>query len=89
MGKLSNEQIKSLNEKVQSGAILVDVIDTTHAFSIKVNTECIVITSMLAEDKERSLLINLADVRAGFNAKREEDDNQSSSTESDNNSCTE
>ena len=84
MAQLTNEQIKSLNEKLQSGAILVDVIDTSHSFSIKVNTECIVITSMLAEDKERSLLINLADVRAGFNAKRQEDDNQSSSTESDN-----
>lgn len=88
MAQLTNEQIKSLNEKLQNGAILVDVLDTTHAFSIKVNTECIVITSMLAEDKERSLLINLADVRAGFNSKREEDVKPECS-ESDNSTCAE
>lgn len=73
MAKLSKEQIAVLNNDINNGTILTAVHNSRYHFIIKINTECVVIQSMLAEDSDKGLIINLKDLRNEFDAKRSEE----------------
>ena len=70
MAKLTKQQIAKLNDDINNGTILTVVHNSRYHFIIKINTEGIIIQSMLAEDKDRGFLINLADVRNDFDKER-------------------
>ena len=80
MAQLTNEQIRELNEKVTSGTCLVDICNTRHHISCRVNTECVVLTSLLEGDLDSAIVINLADVRKAFDDKRAERENENNVT---------
>ena len=70
MAKLTKQQIAKLNDDINNGTTLTAVHNSRYHFVIKINTECIVIQSMLSEDEDKGFLINLADVRDDFDKQR-------------------
>lgn len=70
MAKLSKEDIQRLNKQINDGTILCTVHNTSYHLIVKVNTECIVLQSMEAEDKDKGLVINLRDFRESLNSSR-------------------
>lgn len=87
MAKLTKEQIAKLNNDINEGTTLTTVHNSRYHMIIKVNTECVVIQSMEADDKDKGLLINLKDMRNELNSQRNdnpatENDNPISHTES-------
>lgn len=81
MAKLTRQQIAKLNEQVNNGTILTTVHNSSYHLSIMVNTECVVIRSMLAEDNDKGLLINLSDFRNELENSKNSDKSETSTPE--------
>lgn len=76
MANLTKEQIQRLNEDIKNGATLTTVHNSRYHFIIKVNSEAIVIQSMIAEDQDKGVIINLNDLRNEYENQK---DNQCNS----------
>lgn len=72
MAKLTDEQIERIQKSASEGASFTSIVNTRYHVCVKVNTEAVVMTSMLADDNEKSIIINLADVRTAFDSARNE-----------------
>lgn len=72
MATITKEQQEKIQKQFTSGACFTSIVNTAYHINVKVNTEAIVITSMLADDNERTIIINMNDVRTAFDKDREE-----------------
>lgn len=70
MANLTEEQIKEINLQYKNGAIFTEVFNTKYGVLLKINTESIVIQSMIQEDNNKGIIINLADLRKSFDDDR-------------------
>ena len=70
MANLTEEQIKEINSQYKNGAIFTEVFNTKYGVILKINTEAIVIQSMVQEDNNKGIIINLADLRKSFDDDR-------------------
>lgn len=70
MAKLTKEQIQELNKQINSGTTLTTVHNTKYHFIIKINTEGIVVQSMLADDMDKGIMLNLEMLRNEYDNSR-------------------
>lgn len=85
--KLSKEQIQRLNECIKNGTILTTVHNTQYHLILKINAEAICIQSMIADQNDRGLLINLSDVRNAFDETSETDNSAQATGNEEDASC--
>lgn len=64
--KLSKEQIQKLNEDIKNGTTLTTVHNSRYHLIVKINAEAICVQSMIQEDSDKGILINLKDLRDAF-----------------------
>lgn len=75
MATITKEQQEKIQKQFTSGACFTSIVNSAYHINVKVNTEAIVITSMLADDNERTIIINMNDVRTAFDKDREQREN--------------
>ncbi len=81
MAQLTKEQRENLEKQFNAGSTFTSVVNTSYHLNVKVNTEAIVITSMIADDNDRTIIINLNDVRNAFDKDREDRENANAGSE--------
>lgn len=72
MAQLTKEQMQKLNDDLKNGTILATIHNSRYHLIVKVNAEGIIIQSMLAEDNDMGILLNLGDIRKEFDNKTKE-----------------
>lgn len=62
MAQLTKEQIAQLNDDLAHGVTLTTIHNTRYHLIVKVNTEGILVQSMLAEHQDKGIMLNMADI---------------------------
>lgn len=78
MNKLTEVQIKRLNNDLKHGITLTTVHNSRYHLIIKVNTEAVVIQSMLAENNDKGIIMNLEQLANLFDEKSTGSENDTS-----------